>query len=738
MNMDAEQLIFARRHAVCVDIPAFDNQPGEVPARQLDAVLMPLGFKLSGELIGALAGRPVGYVIDTAVKVIGWARELSGAHVQHNTYFIDFPRNVPDTMDFWADCLMEATREFARTGEATVEGGFTPLGDFVINLLTLPAYGRYQHSFSEMIEHHAELIPLLGDRMTVIHLGRDLTTEAQELYSGLAGSRVPLSGENLDALRFLAGSFYGSHLKNIPVRENRAVINAAALRHGLPLAVGTFTDFVRLAAELAGGDVTLQESTKFRFRRAERRAFMSALDQFAREQTGGSAWGDILPYAEQWKRIAERVKPHEYPLFSDAQVAFAVARGEYPARTLMSRAEEAFANGNVVAAANWLTISPGLLWRNADRLLRTAHPADVARITGFFAATAPSVSGRVLLSVREHLGNRAVRSDMARIFTNRNGRAWVSAETREPLSPDVITRLNHIIDTEIMSRLPDPGNLVIDPAVLGAALPLSGKSAPEGLGVFPRGSIVPVGRYGTLRFFTYWRQAEQRTDFDLSAVFTDEQFGNDTHISYTRLTGVGAVHSGDITDAPAPDGATEFIDIALPELGRQFIIPQVYVFSGEGFDEVDENFFGFMTLQQDQRGNPFEARTVRSKSALFGDGRTAMPLVFYRGEDGAWYAKWLHLFMVGRQGWFGGYRVEENKVTTKLLARSVMEREYLRVRYLTNMLIAKASMYWTADEDWAADPHPGPVTYIGLERPEKLPESSTVITLENLAELIPE
>jgi hypothetical protein len=33
---------------------------------------------------------------------------------------------------------------------------------------------------------------------------------------------------------------------------------------------------------------------------------------------------------------------------------------------------------------------------------------------------------------------------------------------------------------------------------------------------------------------------------------------------------------------------------------------------------------------------------------------------------------------------------------------------------------------------------PGPVTYIGLERPEGLPADATVFTLGNLAGLIPE
>src|SRR5438067_582425 len=101
------------------------------------------------------------------------------------------------------------------------------------------------------------------------------------------------------------------------------------------------------------------------------------------------------------------------------------------------------------------------------------------------------------------------------------------------------------------------------------------------------------------------------------------------------------------TGSPAPDGASEFINIRLTHLGRGFIVPQVYIYAGEGFSEVDESFFGFMTRDGEQAGQPFEARTVRMKSALYGASRTAVPLVFSRGEDGAWRAKWLHLYLRG-------------------------------------------------------------------------------------------
>jgi hypothetical protein len=601
-----------------------------------------------------------------------------------------------------------------------------------VDLLSLPKYGHYQHAYEEMLARHDELIPALSDRITVLHRGGPVTEEASTLYRELAGSAVPLSGQALGALRFLAAYHGGAVVTEIKVRENRAIVNAARVRNGLEPEADTPTDVLRIAAELSGGDVTLTRPTRFRsLPRAQRRVLLAALDTVAPGKLA-----DVTRNPEQWKRLGERLHPHEWAgsrAGTGAADVFAVARGEKKVYSLAERADIALCRGDVAEAARLLGTVPGMLWRSADYLLRVVHvaelldrPVNAGEILEHFAATAPRVSGRVLLSVREHLANRTVaRPGSSRIFVNRLGRAWVARDRRDPLDAGLVASMLGVIDAEIESRLPDPGRLLIDPVIEAVALPLSGKAAPAGLHVYPRGSVTPVDG-NLLRFFVYWKQASRRTDFDLSAIITDEQFGDEAWLSYTNLRTRGGEHSGDITDAP--EGATEFINIHLDQLGRGYVVPQVYVFSGEGFDDVAENFFGFMTLGEDQRGAPFEPRTVRARSALAGDGRTAMPLVFYRGEDGQWYAKWLHLYLRGRQAaWGGGVRVEENRLTSRLLTRSMVERDYLRVGYLTGLLRRKAA---EASGD-------GPVTYIGVEQPEDLPENSTVYTLANLASLIP-
>ncbi|MEU8385282.1 hypothetical protein [Streptosporangium sp. NPDC048865] len=699
-----ESLVIARRLRVPIgDAPAGPGPGwGEVAARQLDAALLSVGFTCSAALLDRLAGLRGETVIDLGVRILAAVRGLVGDHVHHNVYFIDFPRNVPDTLEFWAGLLREALLDPA--AKASVRPG-------TLNLLKVPRYGRYRHTYADLLAAHAELVPLAGDRVTVLELGGDPESEARELYLSLAGSEVPLPAEDLAALRTLAASFPDTP-ERIPMRENRAVINEPRLADGRPLLVDTVTDVLRLACGASGGDVTLAEPTRFRsFRRAERRSLLRALDAVA----SPAGLGDVPRHREQWKRLGERLHPHEYPNLPRAAHVFEVARGTRRAPGSGGSVEAALAQGRTGDAVALLGGTPGALLRRLDHLLRTGtSPSAVLDAAEKAAAGA---SGRVLLSLREHLHNRLAPAT-GRIFVNRQGRAWAAPDTRPPIGEDVLSRAAAILDEEITRRLPDLGELIVDPEALDVALPLSGKAVAPGLGMLPRGSLSAVDGE-LLRFFVHWRQAGRSTDYDLSALMLDASYGDPQQVSWTNYGTDFASYSGDLTDAA--EGASEFIDIRLAQATRPIVIPQVNIYDGEPFDEAAEAFFGFMTRDAEQKGRPFEPRTVRMKSDLRGSGRVALPLAFLRGDDGGWRAKWLHLYLKGHARF---NQVEGNRVTTSLLVRSIVERDHLRVRHLAGLLRAKSSPG-------------GPVTYIGLQAPAGLPTGARVYTPATLHELIP-
>ncbi|TPQ21640.1 TerD family protein [Streptomyces sporangiiformans] len=712
------------RHTHRLPSPTGPTGEGDVAARQFDDALMSVGFKLSADLLEHLSGLSEGTVVATARRTLSTVREMVGDHVQHNVYFIDFPANVPDTFDFWMRCVAEAL-----TDDASRAGTLAQLRSGVLDLLTLPSYGNYRHTYAEMLAAHDELIAAAGDRMTVLHAGGDLDDEVTALYLALAGSTTPLSDDDLRDLKALAEhQVNGPQPETIPVRENRAVINHARLNVGAELLLDTVTDVLRLACVVSDGDVTLLEPTRFRkLSRPVRRALLAGLDAVVGAAPAKLA--DVNAHREAFKRLGERLHPHEYPLWPHAADVFAVARGEKKARSFDSRVEELLGMNDVNGAAELLKSAPGKLFRSLDRLLRLALTQDERdAVVAAAEHVAPMVSGRVVLSVREHLHNRAEETGERRVFVNRLGRAWVTSDDRPPVLPPERERLITALDAEIRRRLPAPGHLLIDPDVLDVALPLSGKATASGLGVLPRGSVSPVDGE-LLRFFVYWKQTERTTDYDLSALLLDADYATVTWLSYTALSDLEGEHSGDITDAP--DGASEFINLRLGAARGTFIVPQVNIFSGEGFEEVEESFFGFMLRDTEQQGRPFEPRTVRMKSELRGPGRVALPLAFMRGSDGRWRAKWLHLYLKGH---LSANQVEGNRLSVATLLRGIVARDQLTVRYLTHLTADDATTMTLWDGKTVPD---GPVTFIGLERPDGLHPDSRVFTPENLRDLIP-
>ncbi|MFC8718779.1 hypothetical protein [Kitasatospora sp. NPDC057198] len=723
MSRDLVALVVRRTHRLPVPVqePRAEGQ-GAVLARQFDAALMSVGFKLSGELLARLSALPQPQVAEAAETGLAAVRELLGDHVRHNTYFVDFPYNVPDTAEFWSGLLVEALQ----TGRSAAD----PDGGSGIDLLALPGYGTYRHDHEDLLAAHEEFLAGAGDRVTVLHLGDTPEREVESLYLALAGSTTPLGEEGLRDLAALARHCAdGPQPAAIPVRENRATVNAARLHAGAGLLADTVTDVLRTACALFDGDVTLAAPTRFGpLPRPARRALLAALDEVVAAAPGKLA--DVLRHRERFKRLGERLHPHEYPKWPHAARVFAVARGEQRVRGLDGRVDELLAAGEPGAAAELLAAAaPGKLLRAFDRLLRAAATeAERAAVLAAAERALPAASGRLLLSLREHLENRARTSRDRRVFVNRDARSHVADDLRPPLPAAERGRLTAALDAETARRLPaDPPPLLVDPAILDVALPLSGNASAAGIGVLPRGSVQPV-RGELLRFFVYWKQQERTTDFDLSALMLDASYDNPTWLSYTQLGSVAGAHSGDIVEAP--DGASEFIDLRLSKVPGTYIVPQVNVYAGEGFQQVEESFFGWMLREEEQRGLPFEPRTVRAKSELRGAGRVALPLVFEHCEDGEWYARWLHLHL---RGFPHANRVETNRATVADLLRAGLRRRYLTVRHLVGLMVANGAHLLP----WDGPAPDGPVTYLGLARPDGLPEGSRVITPENLRELVP-
>ncbi|MFF5083618.1 MXAN_6230/SCO0854 family RING domain-containing protein [Actinoplanes sp. NPDC000266] len=211
---------------------------------------------------------------------------------------------------------------------------------------------------------------------------------------------------------------------------------------------------------------------------------------------------------------------------------------------------------------------------------------------------------------------------------------WTEPERRGPLPAAAIEAVREIADGELTRRATRHERF--DVAVLDAALarvpaPMRERAASAQLAGWPRGSVRDLPGDGTLRLFLHWQDAEEhRVDLDLSCVFFDERWRRVGYCDYTQLrfAVVAAIHSGDLTSAPGPLGATEFLDLDLARLaGRRvrYAVPIVFSYNEVPFENLTEAFAGLMLPEA--KGAQFDAARVVQRFDLRGDARMLMPMV---------------------------------------------------------------------------------------------------------------
>ncbi|MEH1167753.1 MXAN_6230/SCO0854 family RING domain-containing protein [Micromonospora sp. CPCC 205539] len=211
---------------------------------------------------------------------------------------------------------------------------------------------------------------------------------------------------------------------------------------------------------------------------------------------------------------------------------------------------------------------------------------------------------------------------------------WTEPERRPPLPATAIATAREVVDGELTTRAARLDRF--DVAVLDAALgevpaPMRERAASAQLAGWPRGSARVLPDVEVLRLFLHWEEPRGTdVDLDLSCVFFDRDWQRVGHCDYTHLRFAedGAVHSGDLTSAPAPLGATEFLDLrlaGLAEHGVHYVVPSVLSYNAVPFEALTEAIAGLMLPLGD--GEQFDGARVAQRFDLRGNARMLMPMV---------------------------------------------------------------------------------------------------------------
>ena len=161
--------------------------------------------------------------------------------------------------------------------------------------------------------------------------------------------------------------------------------------------------------------------------------------------------------------------------------------------------------------------------------------------------------------------------------------------------PEFIKDIQGDIKRFINKKYGYKGKVEVAKSILNNAVPFLSNNAE-----LPRGTRISIDK-DYLYFFVHWIQNQRRTDLDHSFQCFDSNWHCET-IYFGNQANDFIAQSGDLTNAPAPHGATEYGRIAINKIPAsiRYIVPSINVFSGDVFSNLKEARAGFQLSNESQ------------------------------------------------------------------------------------------------------------------------------------------
>lgn len=598
----------------------------ELLATTMNMEMMSLGYIMSAELLEAISTLSEEAVAELHESVISVLRQVRGADVKYKPMYPNFPQQVVDAsyLELYRNAFLH----------------YWTFGQWKPDYQERPRLKCFEHT-----------------QYTTLTLISE--SDFHSVFGQILRSNDSISEEDKSIVRwFVSNCPEVGAPTDIPFKENLCLLAALYLKDGRDIEpyINTATDVLRILTYLSDGDISLAENTKFKsMPRAQRRAFCAILEKVASEE-------DIKRHRKKWVRLFHCLHVGDYsPMLYELAKK---ARNNIRMDSFSSRVEAAIASNSSETLLELLEQRPSEFARRIDHLARSQ--GNQQEIMERFSGVADQVPTRILLQLLGHLSTRLTVTDKRIVFPKGNTQRAVivdrpleamDREAHSSVTDTVLATLRHRF-----AELGPLGNVWVDPELIDCPIPSGQRSASEGLVSVARGTRLPLADYQTLRFFIYWIGE----DIDLSATLHDAKFNYIGHVSYTALKSdrFQAYHSGDIVAAPAPQGASEFIDIAIDnasEMGARYLAMNVMVYSGPAFSKHAKCYAGWMGRQHPNSNEIYDPKTVEQKIDLLSNSRNCIPVVFDLKDRSA---IWCDL-ATRSNAFHGGNNVESNKANIK-------------------------------------------------------------------------
>lgn len=565
-----------------------------------------LGFTFSPELVEVVKTLSIERLKSFYKQLITDLKENVGAYVEFNPMYPNFPEQVKEASE--EDLYANAFWHY--------------LGDWIGRRI-LPSYEKKQREY-------------LKDKVYLKVLELGSKDDFNSVFTRLLSSKTSISETDKKDIEW----FIKTHNKNIftltpseiPLKENVAFYIGCLLTNNIEAEqqikqhVKTATDVLRIAVAISEGDVSLAENTKFKnISKQNRKLLLWTLENI------GNITEDILRYKNRWKRLGEKLHPFEYKKqFPKCFEAFDIIRNDKSFETFNSKVEKSLIQKDIALASSLLKARPGEFARRLDNLIRLSDNPET--LLSEFQKVVLSVSTPVLLQVKTHFKERNKMKELRVFFPKGNVGKTRAIDNNLPaidekICQDIVSICDKTLIEKFKSYKP-LGKVFLDESLKNYTVPFAQRSASKALKTISRGSKINLPNGDTIRFFIYWKDGNNRTDLDLSALALDKDSGYKMTVAYYNLKEVGGYHSGDITSAP--NGASEFIDIEISKClkqGIRYILMSVNSYTNQPYCDLPICFAGFMGRQFPNSGEIYDPLTVENKFDLTANTRVAIPLI---------------------------------------------------------------------------------------------------------------
>lgn len=598
--MNKTEILIRKSNKLLIpNVDSKESKPYDTRPMTLQAELMKVGYMMDQDLCEQLSCLDDIRFEKIYRQAINTCKKLVGDDVKYTPMYPNFPKQVME-MDL-ADLYYNAILHYISFGQWLPQFQADP---------RTPAYESIKYRMLSA-----------GKYEDIVDIAR-----------GILASNSSVTDTDKEIVEWCLNNFVDAYLKDniipetIPFKENLCWFAARCfeLRKG---SVGieslkTATDILRFVTSLSGGDITLAQNTKFKsLRRKLRRQLAARLDVVANDD-------DMFRHRGKWIRLAHSLHAAEYPYTRLRGILSRLRSRNYRYVSFEGRVDAAMSKGDYANLIKLLETRPGIFARRLDHILRIFY-SNSRNIIERFLAVADKVDTRVLVQLYGHFNGRAQASTRLVFPKGSTSKAILLDNPLPTFASSVIDRLMEGIQQVLEDRFAQReslGAVYIDPALSGCPIPLSLRSASEGLKVVARGTRFPMEDKNTIRMFIYW----VGRDIDLTASLLDSNFQNIADLSYYNLRqgNIGA-HSGDITYAPT--GASEFIDVNIDEALKKkarYVCMQVNVYSGPTFAEHSVCYAGWMMRDKPQSNEIYDPKTVSQRVNVMSKSKTAIPALF--------------------------------------------------------------------------------------------------------------